>query len=201
MASRPDSLNIIVPTIGRPSLRNTLNSFADSIRYDDLVVVISDGPSQYAEDILDGMAAKYLGTWVYLRSTEKNDWGHSLRNEVLDHFLPDDGYVWTIDDDDEAAPGAIDALRSRCEDGWTIFRMEFGPGHYARGITCWREPALRFGDIGTPMVLAPRCQARFGSRYEGDWDYVQDLKRELGEPNFDERVVALIRPEVEDAQA
>lgn len=187
-------LTVIVPTIGRSSLRATLASFASDLRADDLVIVATDGVRPEAEEVFDDFSGGEAN-WMLLPCHESHDWGHSLRNEALDRFVEEGRYVWTLDDDDVATPGALEALRSRMDGGWAIFRMEFGPAHFAYGITCWREKQLRFGDIGTPMTLAPRCGARFGSRYEGDWDYVQSLQVELGAPTWDDRVIALIRPE------
>lgn len=188
------SITIIVPTLGRPTLHATLGSFAESLTDEDQVVVVADGALRSVREIVEDFDFHYNGEWIYHWRADfpAGNWGHPLRNNILNWGIQTD-YVWTIDDDDAAAPGALDALRS-AEGPWTIFRMQFGPGHPANGITCWREPYLRYGDIGTPMILARPCAARFGNRYEGDWDYAQELQAEYGDPAWDERVIALIRP-------
>lgn len=178
--------------MGRPSLSATLASFAADVRPEDHVVVVSDGGSSYVRLEVELCASRWDGDWTYHWKPAEGCWGHPLRNSVLNWELDTD-YVWSIDDDDVAAPGALDVLRS-AEGPWTIFRMLHGINHPANGIVCWREPSLRHGDIGTPMILARPSNARFGHRYEGDWDYAEDLRAEYGDPAFDERVVAVIRP-------
>ena len=79
--------------------------------------------------------------------------------------------------------------------------MTFGPGHYANGLTVWREPRLQHGDVGTPMFFAPLCGARFGLEYSGDWVYAQALEATFGAPVFREEVVCVVRPEAQEEAA
>jgi hypothetical protein len=193
----PTKLAIIVPTIGRQTLVRTLSSFAPDLQEDDHVYIVHTDLVTGTESIdvayLSQEHKRYsLATWTYIPFNDGGCWGHNSRNHVLDQ-QPDADYIWTIDDDDIAVPGTLGQLRRQTAP-WAIYRMHFGDNHPARTITCWREPILRHGDIGTPMILARPCNARFGQRYEGDWDYTQALQAELGEPVFDRTVIALIRP-------
>lgn len=190
-----NSLTIIVPTCGRKTLPNTLLSFAKDVRDGDVVYVISDGPRAGLSFLLGYLDCTYPGRWRSIPGPYMGGWGHGLRNLLLRKVVTD--YVWTIDDDDVAAPGALDAFRGASAP-WIIYRMKFESGHPANGITCWREKRLQHGDIGTPMILARPSNARFGEDYSGDWGYVQGLHAEFGDPEWDETVVALIRPEEVD---
>jgi hypothetical protein len=195
------SITTIVPTIGRPSLVNTLDGLFKQARTEDCVWVVYDGVDHVgmSRNEVDHLLAKYRrysdADWI-LSTTDLGNWGHGSRNHVLDLGISTD-YVWTIDDDDQVAPDAFVWFRVQ-EADWAIYKMHFGPGHPAKGITCWREQLLRFGDIGTPMVLAKPGKARFGLRYEGDWDYAQALQEEYGEPVWEPHIVAHIRPIGED---
>ena len=154
-----------------------------------------DGRDDRIRRLTQEMADRGFGSWFYHEGDNLGYWGHGVRNWVLPIVSTD--LVWHLDDDDIATPGALAAIR-HSSGRWTIFRMEFGSAHPAHGITCWREPRLMKGDIGTPMVIAPPSKARFNLEYGGDFSYVQDLVDELGPPTWDERVIALIRPENPD---
>lgn len=189
-------LAIIVPTIGRPSLSATLRSISLQCKEDDNVIVVSDGHRPLARDIYQEWAPH--DWWQYLELPPDGNWGHGLRNQVMDALEPNT-HVVTIDDDDVYEDGALELFRAACCNIPVVFRMRFGRGHPADGLTVWREPEVRYGDIGTPMILAPVGRSRFGLEYHGDFAYVSALVEEHGEPIWRPEVVAHIRPSaVED---
>ena len=194
-----EGITVIVPTIGRASLEATLRSFAPDLSHADAVVVLADGKLNAVQQLVLQLAEEYpAADWMYsYEGVPLRDFGHPLRNLALDLYV-ETSHVWTIDDDDIAALGALRALRDQMAAPWAIFRMIFGENHFARGLTCWRQREINAGDIGTPMVFAPLSKARFGLRYMGDLDYARDLQDELGEPVWDETIIAIIRPEAQD---
>lgn len=186
-------ITVVVPTVGRATLSNTLLSVAPQLTSQDAVVVVSEGENLWVQELVAELSSDYPSTdWSYV--VEYGGlWGHPNRNLVMDNYVTT-SHVWTIDDDDIATPNAMDHLASHMNDPWTIFRMTFGEGHFACGITCWREPNIVPGDIGTPMIFAPLSNARFGLQYMGDCDYALELQDELGPPVWAEEIVAVIRP-------
>lgn len=189
-----EAITVIVPTLGRETLEATLTSVAPQLESLDQIFVIADGENTDVDSLVAGFAKKYpKPVWNYLWEPKVGGWGHPLRNVVLNRHI-ETTHVWTIDDDDVASDDALDAMRSHFDDPWTIFRMHFGENHPARGITCWRAKFLMKGDIGTPMIFARHCNARFGRSYTGDWTYTEELKAELGDPVWDEKVVCHVRP-------
>lgn len=193
-----EGITVIVPTTGRPSLSATLLSFAGDLCATDAVIVMTDGKQEGASWLVQQYANLYPGPdWACIRASTHGNWGHPLRNEAIERYV-ETTHVWTIDDDDIAEEGAFRAMREHMGDPWALFRMTFGPGHFANGITCWRFAKPTMGDIGTPMMFAPVCGARFGDCYTGDWDYFKALSSELGDPVMCEEVVAIIRPEATD---
>ena len=189
------SITVVVATSGRRTLRATLNSFGPDLHSYDAVHVCMDGRNDLVRRLTEEMAEQYFGHWFYHEGDTLGYWGHAVRNYVLP--IVDTDLVWHLDDDDVAAPGALGVIR-HSEATWTIFRMQFMQGHPANGIICWRERRVVKGDIGTPMVIAPPSKAQFNLEYGGDFAYVQDLVDEFGPPAWDERVIALIRPEITD---
>ena len=190
-------ISVVIPTIGRETLDLTLESFARDLTDQDHVIVMADGANEWVSDLVYDFSCRFpAADWTYAFEPEiLGTFGHPLTNIALNRYVDSDSWVWRLDDDDIAAEGALDALRSAQDDPWSVFRMTFGPGHYAEGITIWREPRLRHGDVGTPMFFAPLCSARFGLEYSGDFVYAQALEAMLGPPVFREEVVCVVRPE------
>lgn len=185
------SITVVVATTGRRTLQATLNSFGPDLHSGDVVHVCMDGRSDLVRRLVEEMSERYFGSWFFHEGDNLGYWGHAIRNYILPIVQTD--LVWHLDDDDCAAPGALAAIRTS-SGVWNIFRMEFGPGHPAHGIVCWRYERLVKGDIGTPMIIAPPSKARFDLEYGGDFGYVMDLVDEFGPPSWDDRIIALIRP-------
>lgn len=194
-------LSIVVPTIGRPTLLATLQSIAG--QWDgEQVVVVAEGEVGVAHRIFEEVAPPTVvdgaPAWVFIGHafSPAGCWGHNLRNYAFDSFVTG-SHVATIDDDDIYVDGALDAMAEALErDAPCVYRMTFGPGHPAHGVTCWRLPRAQRGDVGTPMVVAPVSAARFGLGYDGDWDYYQALEQLMpaGGWVWDDRVTTEIRP-------
>lgn len=189
------NLTVIVPTVGRTSLIQCLNSFADDLAANDQVIIIRDGFGADTQRLTTEYADLYPETdWLYLEHERTADFGHPLRNHVLDNHVENE-WVWSIDDDDEATVSALTYIRTTIEPPWGMYKMHYGPGHRASGITLWNQKRVWYGNIGTPMIVAPaNSLARWGTGYDGDYQYAQNLRDELGEPNWYEQTVALIRP-------
>ena len=174
-----DSVTVIVPTIGRPTLRATL----DSIPPDWKTVVVADGVDAMvkAHRIVNGDATL---TWT----TVTEDVGHSQRNKGMTFAKTD--WLAFMDDDDTYAPNVQVDLDERVPH---IFQMRY-PG----GRTLWTEPLVRHGMVGTPMFIVPNDPERLGrwpSHRSGDFDFIRDTCGMYDQPpRFVEQVIALVRP-------
>jgi hypothetical protein len=71
-----------------------------------------------------------------------------------------------------------------------LFRMD----NY--GTLRWRGREIRYGNMGTPMVVVPNDPARLPSWRFGDYEFIRDSCKRLGEPVWREDVVAVVRPYV-----
>ncbi len=101
-----------------------------------------------------------------------------------------------LDDDDVFLPGAIDAMRQAACTSPVIFRMRYS--HDGREL--WQDQDLRAGNVGTPMIFVPNrpallgTWAGWGSDTCGDFRFIYETVEKMGEPVWNETVVALIRP-------
>ena len=194
------TITAIIPTIGRESLLETLDSCLEA----DEIVVLADGPEVPYIDVEED------ATYVVTRKAQGCH-GHPLRNLALDSYVSG-GYVVSIDDDDVFLPGAFAAIRAAIAyypGRWFVFQMIGGPHSHFPGVVCWQNRRIRIGDVGTPMIVAPTsAKARWGNRgvddfgrdmgdgFFGDYEYAAALQEELGDPVWLPVVIAEIRPAV-----
>jgi hypothetical protein len=103
-------------------------------------------------------------------------------------------HVWCLADDDVAAPGAVDALVAAArQGGWHLFRVR-SVGELGDWVV-WRDRHVILGNLDAEGILVPRdVTSRWPNRYEGDFLFAELLSDELGEPTWQETVVALLRP-------
>jgi glycosyltransferase involved in cell wall biosynthesis len=167
------TLSVVVPTRGRGSLAATLASIAEQLEPgDELLVLCND----------DG------------------DFGNAARQSLLERARG--SHVVFMDDDDQYARGAFDAMRrfAREHPGRVgIFRMRFLDGRHL-----WREPVLRRTNVSTQMFCVPNLPGKLGSwtaaaaegasrPYVADFEFISQTVTLQGDPVFREEVVALIR--------
>lgn len=163
-------ISFIVPTVGRPSLARTLASI-EARPEDEIILVGSVAALSSIGPMTNGKACSVR----FIPCPPGGDWGHAERNFVTP--LARGRYLAHIDDDDWYAPGtrawmqdAIDGTPGRP----VLFRMRF-----PNGITLWREPELRCGNMGTPCILIPNEPSKlglFGSFVGGDCHYMETMK-------------------------
>ncbi len=154
-------ITFLVPTVGRQSLITTLNSI-ECWEGDEILIVgngyrVNDPRARYVDCLPGG------------------DWGHTERNFATPHARG--RYIAHIDDDDIYAPGTRALMADAIEqtpDRPVLFRMRF-----PNGITLWREPEIKCGNVGTPMMLLPNELKKFGewqSFVGGDCAFLESSK-------------------------
>jgi glycosyltransferase involved in cell wall biosynthesis len=162
------TFSVIVPTCGRRTLAATLDSVAEQLEPGDELLV---------------------------RSSTDDVFGHATRQALMERA--GGTHLLFIDDDDQLARGALEAMRRVAQDDprrVAIFRMRFLDGRIL-----WREPVLQARNVGTPMFLVPNVPEKLG-RWENpeyprmaDWSFISGTVALQGEPIFREEIVAHIR--------
>lgn len=155
-------ISFIIATIGRPSLADTLQSI--ECWPGDEVIVIGN-----VETRTDGHVR-------YIASPPGHDWGSTERNIATP--LATGRYLSHMDDDDVYAPGTrarmADAI-AQAPEKFTIFRMRLPDGS-----TLWRDPVVRWGNVGTPMMFMPNRPEKLGRWGEkqdcGDLHFLQTMR-------------------------
>jgi len=155
-------ISFIVPTTGRASLAETLDSIQP--RDGDEVLVIGRP------------CHRWLHTGVrYIDCDPFHDFGATERSIGI--AAARGSHLAFMDDDDVYAPGAralmADAI-ARTPDRPVLFRMR-----YPSGFVLWQEPVLRMGNVSTQMMLLPNEPAKLGrwqsGRRECDYDFLASM--------------------------
>lgn len=179
-------ISFLVPSIGRSSLSATLASI--ETEPGDEILVIGElhklAPFVTRENVV-GRRVRFL------HCPPGNDWGHAERNWATP--FAKGRYLAHIDDDDVYVPGTRAWMRDAIEttpNRPVLFRM-----HFPCGITLWREPELRCGNMGTPCILIPNVPEKlgtFGSFVGGDCHYMETMKWRQDEIVWRPEIIALL---------
>lgn len=163
------SVSVIVPTCGRDTLPRTLASVGSQLHDGDEMLVVR---------------------------RDDAPWGNATREDSIPRC--DGTHIWFMDDDDVAAPGALDAIHAAIgkePDRVHLFRMRRGEDVF------WRMPVAEIGNVGSPMIVVPNTPGklpRWGDDdlYEADGRFLlETLALRQEQPVFHEEIVALVRPE------
>jgi GT2 family glycosyltransferase len=185
VASEP-TFTVVVPTCGRPTLRRTLESLVLQLRDEDEAIVVADGVQPVAREICADFPRP---RWRYVEHGPTGDSGNSQREAGIEIGRGD--YLCFMDDDDAYLDGAFATLRAAVTDTPgrpMLFRMD----NY--GTLLWRAPELIYGNVGTPMLVAPFDRERLGRWNADDFQFIEQTLALQGDPVWREDVVAVVRP-------
>jgi glycosyltransferase involved in cell wall biosynthesis len=183
-------ISIVIPTIGRPTLKTTLRSIRRQNRGDIEIIVVSDGPLPSAQRI-----ARLTGA-TFIEGPRTQRWGNAQR--MIGIEAATGRYLMFIDDDDRHRRRAFKQIRaaiSETPDRIVVFRMT------RDGKVLWRERVVKHTNQGTPQLLVPNVPARLGSwltfdRYESDFDFLTECVALQGEPIWSEAIIADCPPRI-----
>lgn len=123
------TISFIVPTIGKPSLKNTLASI--ETRPGDEVLVIQHHPPS-------------------------GNWGNAERQEGVDKAKCD--YLAFIDDDDVYVTGhrklMEDAINQEPHGYPILFKIKYPDGH-----TLWTKKRVKPGNVSVQMIVVPNIKS------------------------------------------
>lgn len=185
------TLSIIVPTLGRPSLAQTLESILPQLTAKDEVIVVADpaGSHLRAHATCDQILDQCL--WSCLKC-ESDGTGIGTAQRTLGMRLALNSHLAFIDDDDTYTDGALQLFRWAACDKPVIFRMR----HPQLGLL-WEVPHVTYGNVGTPMFLVPNDPDRLGEwrahtddGHGADFTFITGCVEKMGKPVWCPEVVA-----------
>lgn len=123
-----DTISFIIPTIGRPSLQQTLDSI-DAWEGDEVLVIKHDPPS--------------------------GNWGNDERQDGTNRATCQ--WLAYIDDDDWYVPNHRKIMDNAIKENPNHYPVMFQM-RYPSGRLLWNEKKIKCGNIGAPMFLVPNIK-------------------------------------------
>ena len=146
------NLSIIIPTIGRDTLKRTLDSIKTQPVLPQEVLVIGDGPQPAAEQAFtsSGLPGRYV------ERPKIGCWGNPHRTWAARQAAAE--WLAFMDDDDIYLPGAMLPIRKAIEQPSpaevNLFRF------YGRIDARWYDRTIRQGNVSTQMIVVSKSIAR-----------------------------------------
>ena len=172
--------NILLTTIGRPSLVTMLDSIIPQLSEEDIVTVVIDGMSCYT-DTVKAVTKTHSRCKFLVNHSNLGHWGHASRNKFQNGLQGD--FIINADDDDTFLPDAMEKIRKHCtEEKLYIFQMNFN------GTLIPKNHKIEFANIGTPCGVIPNTQnlPDWWLRYGGDFDFYNALSKQMDYEFIDE---------------
>jgi len=181
------SLTIAVPTIGRPTLKDTLDSIArQALQPTDQVLIVYDS---FARDDANAGATKALVDSYGFTFVEFNGWYHFQGNPQLNHAisLARTAFFCALGDDDVYVDGAIARLRTKLTLGRVTLFQFYSP-RFIRGndrLRCllWAERSMRIANLSGCCMAAPVASlvpVSAEPRREVDYEWIRDTVAKTG---------------------
>ena len=138
------SFNVIITTVNRATLNNTIQSILPQLDHIDYLTIIVD-----SGDIKPELTENAKCTVRWIKNSEPlGFFGHGSRNK-WQRFLPGDFHM-NGDDDDTFAENAMEIIRHNCKTPRLhIFKM------VRNEVEIWGEKEIYYGNIGTPCGVYP----------------------------------------------
>lgn len=184
-------LTTIVPTIGRATLADTLESIRQQrLLPGDEVIVVADGHHPDARAIAEEYSQGFLPV-RYLTHGPTRDFGNSQRNFA--QRIAHGTHVLFMDDDDAYTEEAFTKIRKailKNPNRALMFRMIS-----VWGEVIWRERKIERGNTITPMFVVPNAREAlplWPRRQGGDVTFMEAYR---GQIVWREEIIAIGRPE------
>lgn len=193
MSGPGDTFSVIVPTIGRRTLGDALDSIDRAgLTPEDEVVVVADGPNPVAW--YQWHARRLPGKYLEL-ARRTNDFGGSPREHGMAHAQK--RWLMFLDDDDGYLPGALETVRGvlriirGLQPDWQpcplLFRMLHGAG-----VFVWKvRGAMECGNVSSQNIVCPNARGklgRWGKFYAGDFEFIRDTVAAYGRAEWREEM-------------
>lgn len=183
----PHLISVVIPTLGRPTLRDTILSIPED--EDIQVIVVADGAEAHEKALqaITGIGRPILACCNI-------DWSDTVGHEqrMRGMGLADGKWLSFMDDDDVYTEDAFPAFREVADTlGPHIFRMRFPNGE----VYPFGERMIR-GNVGTPMLFCRNENlGAWKPERTGDFDFIESTCQKQGQPVWHETIVCQVRPQ------
>jgi glycosyltransferase involved in cell wall biosynthesis len=181
------SLSIVIPTAGRATLAQTLQTLAPQLIDTDEVFVVGDGDQPFARHLVAKLPSP---PWHYFEHGPTRDTGNSQREFAIRRATC--SYLSFMDDDDIYTEQALATIRSRARSHPAkplMFRMED-----RHGTILWKSRDVIYGNVGGLMIVIPNIRGKVGTWDVDDFHFIAATLALQGEPVWLEDVIAIVRP-------
>ena len=193
---------MILPTVGRPSLRAAIASCVDQLEDADELIVVGDGRQDHAADVVESFQPANI---VYIEAELAGSvFGNAQRDAGM--ALARGDFLCWLDDDDVYVHGALDEIRRCIGDDRThahIFKAVWGAGHHAQGTVLYVDREVRESNIATPMCVLPNrpytrswmdSNDRGRNGITSDFGFLSAAIGECDGVRWHEACIAVVRP-------
>jgi|SRR6185369_10128733 len=193
----PTSLSLIIPTIGRSSLKLVVNDALAQMRGGDSIVVVWDPINRNQVPDLGDTANQWrdrgVGIWFHQLADPAHDYGCTACDYGIG--MANGDYVFFIGDDDRIPPGAFDTIRagvSKAPDMPHLFAMQHTGRILANSLVC--------GEVSGQQIVVPRDMAKMpkmtafnpGELAVSDWRFIQNVEKAWGKIVMHDGLIAIL---------
>jgi hypothetical protein len=182
--------NILIATVGRPTLQNMLNSLSPQLSEDDCLTVVFDGHSQIPVGF-DFTNFKCKLNLLY-EPVALGYWGHGIRNKYANILEPKD-FIMHGDDDNTYIDGIFDTLREVCihQESLYVFKIIF------KNTYLPKDCQIREGNIDTACGVIPYELNKKGiwlNRVGGDGSFYEQIAQQTKNIVYSDISIYTLRP-------
>jgi hypothetical protein len=187
------TFNILIATVGRPTLQNMLNSLSPQLSEDDCLTVVFDGKSQIPTEFnFTNFRCKVN---LFYEPVALGYWGHGIRNKYAD-LLERRDFIMHGDDDDLYVDKVFNKIRNTCVDKESLYVFKF-----LYKLKPWPEiHRMKEGSIGTPCGIIPynlNNKGRWLNRFGGDGSFYEQISEQVKNIVHSDLVIYIIRPNLD----
>lgn len=197
------TLTIAVPTIGRPTLTDTLASIArQDLQPGDQVLIVYDSFQPDTQNLTATQAlVEGYGFTFIVHDGGTHFYGNPQLNRAME--LCTGEYFCALGDDDIYVDGAIARLRARLRPGRAVLCQFYTPPYMVEGnpnrFVLWADRRLRVANLSGCCICAPRSAlvpVKADRRCEVDFDWIVDIVAKTTlTPIWMKDVLVIARPE------
>ena len=191
------TFNVLIATIGRPTLQNMLNSLCSQLCCDDCLTVVFDGHTELPTQF--DFSKFKCEIKLHYEAVALKYWGHGIRNKYAS-LLEKRDFVMHADDDDEYISNAFSIIRHEIGDFNTLYICKFCDVH---NNIIPRVNIIKKYNIGTPSGIIPYELNKLGKwqyRYGGDGVFYEEIAKKASNIVFLNKVIYTVN-KIKKAQA